>query len=260
MKNLAIGVSGVGAHDFDTLIVNCMPDLGCLQSGQWFPRWVYDSNDETQRDLFGYDTEVAPGLSRRDNISDTALSHFRRIYGRPEITKDEIFWATYGLLHHRGYRARWRNNLLRELPRLPLVDDFRALAEIGESLAWLHLEYEGEEIPVYPLETVGDAPFALGTSPMTWTDDDWIRVTADLKIGPVPPRGRAYTVGGRSPVEWAMRYYFRSRDPDSGIVNDATVLFPGGRADLARTLGRLVTVSLMTMDLLDALDAIGVAE
>ena len=37
------------------------------------------------------------------------------------ITKWDIFYYAYGLLHHPAYRERYADNLKRELPRIPFV-------------------------------------------------------------------------------------------------------------------------------------------
>ena len=56
---------------------------------------------------------------RRDNITDWALSQFQAKYG-PDVTKRDIFHYVYGLLHSPQYRERYKENLKRELPRIPL--------------------------------------------------------------------------------------------------------------------------------------------
>ena len=67
-----------------------------------------------------------------------------------EITKWDIFYYVYALLHHPGYRERYADNLKRELPRIPFAPDFWAFAQAGQKLAQLHLNYETVE--PYPLE------------------------------------------------------------------------------------------------------------
>ena len=103
---------------------------------QCFPFYVYDED----------------GTNRRENITDWALKHFREHYGNKKITKWDIFYYVYGLLHHPGYRQRYAENLKRELPRIPLAPDFRAFATAGEKLARLHLDYE--KLEPWPLEWI----------------------------------------------------------------------------------------------------------
>ncbi len=48
------------------------------------------------------------------------MGQFRDAYG-PGVTKPDIFHYVYALLHHPEYRERYKENLKRELPRIPLV-------------------------------------------------------------------------------------------------------------------------------------------
>ena len=61
------------------------------------------------------------------------------------ITKWDIFYYVYGVLHQPEYRTTFADNLKRELPRIPFMDDFAAFADAGRSLAKWHLEYETVE-------------------------------------------------------------------------------------------------------------------
>ena len=106
-ENLAIGLSGLsGDKPFHSLITNCILDLHLTGDTQCFPLYTY----------------ALDGKIRRDNITDWALAQFRAKYG-PDVTKPDIFHYVYALLHHPEYRARYKENLKRELPRVPLVED-----------------------------------------------------------------------------------------------------------------------------------------
>jgi predicted helicase len=62
------------------------------------------------------------GYRRLDNITDHALTTFRAAYG-DRITKDDIFFYVYGLLHSPDYRETYAADLKKMLPRIPLVTD-----------------------------------------------------------------------------------------------------------------------------------------
>ena len=77
------------------------------------------------------------------------LAHFRAAYpakGEGEsLTKEDLFYYIYGLLHSPDYRSRYADNLGKELPRIPAVKtfgDFRAFSKAGRELAHWHLQYE----------------------------------------------------------------------------------------------------------------------
>ena len=63
------------------------------------------------------------------------------------ITKEDIFYYIYGLLHSEDYRKRYKFNLDKALPRIPLVPDFWEFSGIGRKLADLHLNYENQPFP-----------------------------------------------------------------------------------------------------------------
>jgi len=62
----------------------------------------------------------------------------------------DIFYYVFGVLHHPEYRAKYAENLKRELPRIPLAKDFYGFSKAGKELAQLHIEYESME--PYPLK------------------------------------------------------------------------------------------------------------
>lgn len=87
---------------------NCITDLHFVGAGcgsQCFPFYTYDED----------------GTNRRENVTDWALGHFREHYGDDSIGKWDIFYYVYGVLHHPGYRAKFADNLKRDLPRIPLA-------------------------------------------------------------------------------------------------------------------------------------------
>ncbi len=91
-----------------TMIVNAIPSLSLLSttdSHQCFPFYTYDED----------------GSNRTENITDWALEQFRSHYDDPAISKWDIFYYVYGLLHHPGYRARYALDLKRNLPRIPFA-------------------------------------------------------------------------------------------------------------------------------------------
>ena len=83
-----------------------MPRSDFAQNPQCFPFYTYDED----------------GSNRRENITDWALSQFRSHYNDPAISKWDIFYYVYGLLHHPGYRElRYALDLKRNLPRIPFA-------------------------------------------------------------------------------------------------------------------------------------------
>ncbi|MFU8847180.1 MAG: type ISP restriction/modification enzyme [Opitutales bacterium] len=159
--NLIICVSGIGARaGFSTLISDQIPNLHTLDTSQCFPLYLYEKakdNTADSDDLFAQadprphtpSPEPHTGYTRKDGISDAGLAHFQKSYPGETISKEDLFYYIYGLLHSPEYRSRYADNLSKELPRIPAVKkaaDFWAYSKAGRDLAHWHLNYETVEM------------------------------------------------------------------------------------------------------------------
>ena len=85
---------------------------------------------------------------RRDAITDAGLAHFEEFYPSETITKDDLFYYVYGLLHSPDYLERYADNLSKQLPRIPAVKSataFWAFVEAGRRLGDLHGDFDSAE-------------------------------------------------------------------------------------------------------------------
>ena len=232
-KNIVICVSGVGGRsEFCTLITDKLPDLNILHSGtQCFPLYWYDENKgEQEVSLFGTTNEER--WTQRDGITDWCLQEVRsRFAGAKSITKEDIFYYVYGLLHSPHYRERFADDLRKALPRIPIVEraeEFIAFAKAGRELAHLHLHYEdfANEAGVEVVETDYSAAdeFAFyAVEKMRFAPKDERRtiiVNPHIAIHNIPTEAYDYVVNGKSAIEWVMDRYAVTTHKDSGIKND----------------------------------------
>lgn len=201
---------------------------------------------------------------RHDNILDEALQEYRDNYGDDSITKDDIFYYVYGVLHSPLYVARYQNNLRRELPRIPMAPDFWAFCYAGRRLSELHLSYE--TCPEYPL---AETPNAMGERPaehllltkrMQFVDargkrvknsepataKHSIKVNEHITLTGIPPEAHEYVVNGRTPLEWMLDRYQIKTDKDSGIVHDPNEWFAEVGDDIVSKLKRITWMSIET--------------
>ena len=208
-KNLVICVSGIGtSKDFSAIITDCIPDLQLQFNGQCFPLYWYDSS----------------GI----------LSTARKQYGY-KVTKEDIFYYVYGLLHSPDYRTTFATDLKKSLPRLPLVekaDDFWAFSKAGRELADLHLNYETIEpyrkciVSFAPLTNKGDKmdyhveKMRFGKIDSKTSDKSVIHYNNAITITDIPAEAYKYVVNGKSAIEWIMERYAITTDKKSGITND----------------------------------------
>lgn len=265
-RNIGFYVVGAGSDKpFSVIATSSMPDLSLWgsSSGQYFSRWIYEKV-EAREGQFELDNSVSNvdeyGYRRLDNITDEILTDYRGSYGG-QVTKDDVFYYVYGLLHSSDYRSKYAADLTKMLPRIPKVTDivdFHAFAEAGRELANLHLEYETVE-PYSLTEVVKDrAP----------TDAFELYRVVKMKYGPgkdkskliynpwitlerIPAQAHEYMLGSRSGIDWLIDRYQVKIDKKAGITNDpnewaAEHAEPRYLLDLIK---RVTTVSVRTVEL-----------
>jgi len=269
---------------FSALISEALPDLHAIHGGQGFPLYLYDKADEPAKDeLFATSATAAGVYTKRDAITNAGLAHFQAAYpGKGEgstLTKEDLFYYIYGLLHSPEYRSRYADNLSKELPRIPAVKtykDFRAFSKAGRDLAHWHLDYETVEcFPGVAVEELASGPyeperryrvekmkFAKRKYPETGksvNDKSTVIYNGFITLKNIPLTAYDYVVNGKPALEWVMERQCVSVDDGkggSGIVNDANLwaIETVGNAKYPLELFlRVITVSLETNKIVAAL-------
>ena len=84
------------------------------------------------------------GLKRvNDHYRKEFGRHFEEVVGGDSISAEDVFAYTYAVLHDPVYRLDYKNDLLREFPRLPLYHDFDVTGERWDvNLLDLHINFE----------------------------------------------------------------------------------------------------------------------
>ena len=230
-ENIMVCLSGIGSSKpFQSLVVNCIPCLDMLEKTQCFPFYTYNED----------------GTGRRENITDWALAEYRQHYTDENITKWDIFYYIYGVLHKPEYRTKYAANLRRELPRIPYYEDFWKYSTAGKKLAELHVNYEDvEEYPLTKIEAPGKQ-LDYRVEKMHLTKDKQTIVYNDfLSLTGIPCVAFEYKLGNRSALDWIIDQYQIKTDKRSGITNDPN------RADepdyILKLIGKIITVSLETV-------------
>lgn len=258
--NLEICMTGpASGREFSCLMTDCVPDLHMQSTSQCFPLYWYD--EPSGDGLLGGAEPV-----RHDAITDESLAVFHEAYGDPSITKEDVFFYVYGVLHSPEYRSRFANNLKKELPRIPLTADFRAFERVGRRLGDLHVNYEGVER--YAVEEVGDPANPGRTEKMAWgrvrdketgklvNDYTVLKVAENLTLRGIPERAQDYMVNGKSALGWLVDRYRVKVDKKSGIVNDPNLYAPDNPRYIVDLVESVITVSLETLDIVDSLPSL----
>lgn len=280
-KNSVICVSGGGEKvPFSALMTTTIPSLHMvdIDGSQCFPRYLYDKpepieEDDRQGGLFA--SPPPDALQRKDAITKEGLDIFTDAYPGEAITKDDLFYYVYGLLHSEEYRERYADNLSKQLPRIPLMKrtkDFRAFVEAGRKLGDLHVNFEAAD--PYPvtikegdirLAHIEDKAAYFRVEKMKFggkrpnLDKTTVVYNPRITITGIPLEAYDYVVNGKPALEWVMERQCVKTDAASGIVNDAnlyaieTVGDPAYPFDLFR---RVITVSLETMKIVRSLPSL----
>lgn len=110
VENKVICISCVGSNNgLSVLITDTLPDLHFNGDTQCFPLYHYEERKFESRTLFDDDNEITNNYVRRDAISDFILERVRKAYGG-KITKEDIFYYTYGILHSAEYRTAFADD------------------------------------------------------------------------------------------------------------------------------------------------------
>ncbi len=248
------------AKPFHCISANTSIDLNCSGPMQCYSLYYFD--DENQK---------------YENITDWALNQFQINYNQANgapITKQDIFYYTYAVLHAPQYRKKYEQNLKREFPRLPFYDDFTQWAKWGEQLMDLHINYETQE------------PFALGSRNLGLvmekkteqdnlfdtkqkTEDEAFSVKPKTKLRAdkekgiieidshtiltdVPPEAWEYKLGNRSALEWILDQYKEKKPQDATIAERFnTYKFEDYKEQVIDLLMRVTNVSIKTMEIVN---------
>lgn len=279
-KNIGIYLLGLGAtKEFSSLMVDAIPDLNLYGSegGQFFPRWTYEKPESSDGELDFASAATANvdewGYRRLDNISDGILALYCGTVG-DQVTKDDIFFYVYGLLHDPAYRNTYASDLKKMLPHIPTPESrerFEQLVSAGRRMANLHVDYESVE--PYPLDvqlkSIASAEDreTWRVSKMKWSKkkdpdtgksfDDRTTLVYNPKvtIAGIPEEAERYMLGSRSALAWIIDRYQVKTDKPSGIVND-----PNDWCDehddptyIVELIKRVTTVAAETMKIVDSL-------
>lgn len=270
-KNLVICVSCVSANNgLSVSLTDCIPDLHYIGDTQCFPLYWYDSSDADVADLFNQGAEKPMDrYVRKDGVTDWILNSARKQYGY-KVTKEDIFYYVYGLLHSPDYRATFATDLKKSLPRLPLVekaDDFWAFSKAGRELAGLHLNYETIEpyrkciVQFAPLTNKGDKinyhveKMRFGKIDSKTADKSVIHYNHSITITDIPAEAYEYVVNGKSAIEWIMERYAITTDKKSGITNDPNdwAREHNDEKYILNLLLRVINVSVQTVEIVKGL-------
>ena len=251
IENKVICVSGVGAKSFSVLMTDAIPSLDFINKTQCFPLYWFDKSGSLQ-----------------EGITGSTFNKFRNYYNvnsSKKIEKENIFYYIYGLLHSKDYREKYKSNLDKSLPYIPLVPKFWQFSNIGKKLADLHLNYEnqippkgvrilkqGKKISIHEL-----APEELKVKKMKIDKKDKTKIQFNdyVTISNIPKEAWDYKINDWSAPKWIIERYRYKKDKTTDIINDPNT-YSEDPTYILKLLLSVITVSLKTQEFVQSLPAI----
>ncbi|MEN9610650.1 MAG: hypothetical protein RLZZ628_1464 [Bacteroidota bacterium] len=242
-NNQLIGVLFGSRVAFTVYASNLLPNLATfsLDPAKWCPMYIYNKNG-----------------NRQENITDWALEQFQQQYCHSvgnSITKEQIFYYVYAVLHAPAYRSAYEINLKRDFPRIPFYTDFEKYAALGKQLADLHIDYE--TIEPYPLQRVDKQmlqDFVPKAKLKADKTNNCIEIDEITKLCGVPEAAWDYKLGNRSALEWILDQYKPSKPSDPTIAAQFnTYQFSDYKEQVIDLLQKICRVSAETIQIIEQL-------
>ena len=244
-RNLILGITGKGQGDFYSLVSSSIPNY--FEKEQYFPYYFYhpiEKINKQERLNFGkeLDQEIIVNnfgetLIKRENITNWALNYFQEQYKNPSITKWDIFYYCYGILHSEEYKETYKNDLFREIARIPILktyQDFKKTSDIGKTLADMHANYEEIkpneeyfEVEEHNLlkkkEELGDRFYRVQKMKLAKKKETQeyfsLVYNENITISHIPKEIDNYKISGRNVLAWLIANY-QVKELDNGYIKD----------------------------------------
>lgn len=250
-KNKVIAFRCVSAESFVILAANRIFDLAFLKMGNGgtfgLPFYSYDKR----------------GV-RTENITDWGLKRFKSYYKNKNITKEDIFHYVYAVLHNPQYIKKYRLNLKREFPKIPLYNNFKVLADLGKTLMELHINYE--DAPLFNLKRIESETADFCDKPeqeikaKLKADKTKGIIELDKKttLSGIPKQAWEYKLGNRSAIEWVLDQYEEKKPRDPTIAEKFNAYrFADYKEDVINLIKKVCAVSVKTTEIIEEIEKNG---
>ena len=250
-KNKVICISGIGAKVFSTLMTDVIPNYNFIVPTQCFPLYQFDKSGST-----------------KEAISDSTLNKFREHYlneSTKEIKKEDIFYYIYGILHSNDYREKYKFNLNKSLPRIPLAPRFWDFSKSGRKLAYFHIKYESQIPPEgirihnqgkeVSLDSLTTEDVKVKKIKMRKDDKTRIQFNDHITISNIPEKAWDYQITGCPAIKFIMDRYQCKVDKGTNLINDPNS-YSEESSYIIKLLLSIMTVSLETQKLIHSLPSI----
>jgi predicted helicase len=237
VDNILISINA--SKPFYTLVSQQIVDLHFTGDAFCFPLYKYDENG-----------------NRFDNISDWAVEKFIAHYQGIKITKIDIFYYIYAVLHNPNYRLKYEEELKREFPKIPFYTDFLKWSSWGKALVELHTNYENiepTELEIIEIDNKKNPQTKLKLD----KEGCSILLDENTKIHKIPQIVFEYQLGSRSALEWILDQY-KEKEPSEAILAEkfTTYKFVNYKKNVIELIKKICTVSIRTVEIVKEMQKI----
>ena len=204
------------------------------------------------------------------NLTEYGKKVFEEKY-KTAITDEQIFYYCYAVLNRTKYKTKYKENLKVDLPRIPLLNNFFELSELGKKLADLHINYETAtkhklELFEIPQKTHNQELVERDFKPNIALKVD--KINGEVKLDDkhilrgIPATAFDYKIGNKSPIEWVCNNNCFSPLKYKKSVNEQFLAeiddydWQEIKEDLIDLIPRLITVSLQTQEIIGEIDSL----
>jgi predicted helicase len=226
-ENQFIAINGLGSQrPFGCYITDLHPDHNITAPSQIFSLYYYKN---TKKEF---------------NITNWILTKVQTETNDNKITKEQIFYYVYGILHHEHYRKTYAELLKSSEPKIPLITEkFHEISEIGNQLAKIHLNFNSAK--EFKLKIIENKAIEkhYNIEKIVISKKDGTLIYNDCFSAILPDNIHDYKICGRSPIQWFCDQYSNLE-----LKNDEYI----------KLLKKLVTISLETIEYIKTLNNIDI--
>ncbi len=230
---------------FHALVSDKIVDLHYVIDTQCIPLYTYDD-----------------GGKRHSNVTDFGLELFQKHYRNKAIADEDIFYYTYAIFNDPKYQEKYKYDLQRKFPRIPLAENFGDWVKIGRKLYDLHVNFEC--VKKYPLKrtdkkTAKNQTRLLLKKPKEEdnSQDFTIMIDDNTMLEGVPKETLQYKFSSKCALEWILEFYKESKNVISDKSCDDpkirekfnTYRFADYKEHVIGLLQKVTSISVETMKL-----------
>lgn len=241
-NNQVICITGKGAkRDFTALVTNLIPNFDMMEKGQGFLQHIVEKDG-----LFdGKSPNITVDIQKTLNLS-----------------ADDVFAYVYAVLHSPEYKNKFKNDLKKDFPRIPILKNKEEYVRIGHELIDLHLNYEEvEPCSLVELKYSSSDP-SYNVKKMRFprrSEKETIIFNSDITIKNIPDQAYEYIINGRSAIEWIMDQYELIEDKKTGLIDDPNE-YSNDNKYVFNLLLKVINMSIQTVDLVNSLPSLEIED